>query len=135
MVPIISTIPDGGYNLNPCILFSGDKDVKVADKIVIDVEKHESQYYNLLAPRWKSYYYDVGLGKEDLVDQKKEDETINDTSLEGDMIGDGFPLDNWVDPDRSYYEAPTVSEIFGEIAKNIKNEFNEFFKNLWSGRY
>jgi hypothetical protein len=45
-VPIISTIPDNGFNLSPCILFNGEKEVKIASKIEIITEyNHISKYH------------------------------------------------------------------------------------------
>lgn len=50
LVPIVSTIPDGGYNLNPCILFNGDKDITVGTHIEIVVEPHVSKYGYIINP-------------------------------------------------------------------------------------
>lgn len=50
LVPIVSTIPDGGYNLNPCILFNGDKDVTIGASIEIIVEPHVSKYNRIINP-------------------------------------------------------------------------------------
>ena len=50
LVPIVSSIPDGGFNLNPCILFNGDKEVTVADTIELVIEKHVSKYEDLIKP-------------------------------------------------------------------------------------
>ena len=50
LVPIVSTIPDGGYNLNPCILFNGDRDIIVGTHIEITMEPHVSKYDRIINP-------------------------------------------------------------------------------------
>lgn len=50
LVPIVSTIPDGGYNLNPCLMFPKERDFVVGTSIEIIVEPHISKYSHIINP-------------------------------------------------------------------------------------
>lgn len=44
LVPIVSTIPDGGFQLNPCVIYPKAKNVVVEPEIRIIMEPHVSKY-------------------------------------------------------------------------------------------
>lgn len=50
LVPIVSTIPDGGYNLNPCMMFPKEHNFVVGTSIEIIVEPHVSKYDYIINP-------------------------------------------------------------------------------------
>lgn len=121
LVPIVSTIPDGGFNLNPCILFEGDKDIVVADKIELEIEPHESQYYDMLRPRWGWGYH------KETKEESKEEETINNT-MEVEEVTDAEPVVDIVVEKPSPKEEPKgITVICFEKLNKIIDELRSYF--------
>ena len=53
LVPIVSTLPDGGFNLNPCVLIYGDMNITIASKIELVVETYSSKYRGYPTRKYK----------------------------------------------------------------------------------
>ena len=106
LVPIISTIPDGGFNLNPCILINGDRAVVIADKIELVVESHVSKYGHIINPP-------------KVVETTEIVETENNFVRESDIIGPVFP---------NIKAKNIIKNIFSDILYGL-------FSNTKGGKY
>lgn len=107
LVPIVSTIPDGGFQLNPCVLYPKAKDVVVEPLIQIIMEPHYSKYgYD------KPVVYPTATELEPMFWDESVPPTT-DLPLIEDKVG-------WVD---------SVKTTLKDLVNAIKFEFDGFFKN------
>lgn len=103
LVPIVSTIPDGGFQLNPCVLYPKAADVTVEPLIQIIMEPHYSKY---------GYNKPVATTPPELEEMFWEDDVIT-----GNV------------PQNLQEYTPTIWDDLKDLWEALKIEFNGFFKN------